>query len=547
MMYLLEQGASTVVQFGPFVDATDGVTLETGLATAMDNATTGIRVSKNGAVLADRNSSTAPSYDAMGLYRVTLDATDTSDLGPLRIIFEESATCLPGWMDFLVVSPTAYAAVTAGSSLSSGSASISTTASSATVTTGTETLTYTATSQLDGSLHEVADVGNSTEFYYEFSVGGNGIPTEFLWSGYASSNGDSYAVKAYNWAGTSWDQIATLDGSNGTTIIAETFQTTNAHVGTGSDIGKVRLQFSSSDGTHFATDRVLCSYAVVAQSVGYANGMFWLDTVDGVSGTEAHVNGIADNPALTLANILTMQSSIPLNDIHVSSSSTLAPAADLNDTNVFGVGYTLDLGGYDYAGTHVYHASPVNGIATTVGSSDHFDILDSIIDTMTSDDTHMTNCIFIGTYTFGTSGIVSPTVNINHCKSGIAGAAAPVFTKTSGATLTCSFRDWKGGVTINGLESGDTLTIGGNELGTITLNGADASVEIRGIAKAVTNNLTGSPTVNTDGVVIGSDVAGIKTTTDQITFTVANQVDSNAKSMNDAAITGAGTTADPWT
>jgi len=107
-MRFLKEDTITTVQFGPFVDKTDGVTLEVGLATAMDNATTGIRVSKNGAAFADRDSATAPSYDAMGCYRVALSATDTSDVGVVRIIFEESATCLPHWEDFMVMPGNVY-------------------------------------------------------------------------------------------------------------------------------------------------------------------------------------------------------------------------------------------------------------------------------------------------------------------------------------------------------------------------------------------------------------------------------------------------------
>lgn len=102
-MLFLKQSTSVTVQFGPFVDAGDGVTLETGLATAMDNATTGIRLSKNGGTLADRNDATAPAHDAMGFYKIVLDATDTNALGTLLMVFEEAATTLPGWMEFMVM------------------------------------------------------------------------------------------------------------------------------------------------------------------------------------------------------------------------------------------------------------------------------------------------------------------------------------------------------------------------------------------------------------------------------------------------------------
>jgi hypothetical protein len=111
-MKILRQSTEQVVQFGPMVDAGDGVTLETGLATAMDNATTGLRVSKDGAAFADRNSATAPSYDAMGCYRITLSATDTNTVGLLRVIFEEAATCAPHWEDYLVVDANWFDAAT---------------------------------------------------------------------------------------------------------------------------------------------------------------------------------------------------------------------------------------------------------------------------------------------------------------------------------------------------------------------------------------------------------------------------------------------------
>jgi hypothetical protein len=99
----LKQSTSVTIQLGPFVDKTDGVTYETGLATAMDNATTGIRLSKNGAALADRSDATAPTYDAFGFYRVVLDATDTGTLGNLIVQYGDATTCLPVWKEYMVV------------------------------------------------------------------------------------------------------------------------------------------------------------------------------------------------------------------------------------------------------------------------------------------------------------------------------------------------------------------------------------------------------------------------------------------------------------
>lgn len=100
----LKQSTSVVVSFGPFLDKTDGVTLEAGLVSAIDHATTGAMLSKNGGALTIRSQAvTASTYDARGCYRVTLSTIDTNTLGTLRMIFEEAATCLPVWQDFMVV------------------------------------------------------------------------------------------------------------------------------------------------------------------------------------------------------------------------------------------------------------------------------------------------------------------------------------------------------------------------------------------------------------------------------------------------------------
>jgi hypothetical protein len=104
MSLLLKQSTAVVLQFGPFVDKADGFTILTGLVSALDNGTTGIKLSKNGGSLAVRHASvTASSYDANGCYKVTLDTTDTNTLGTLRMIYTDGSTTLPVWMDLEVV------------------------------------------------------------------------------------------------------------------------------------------------------------------------------------------------------------------------------------------------------------------------------------------------------------------------------------------------------------------------------------------------------------------------------------------------------------
>ena len=109
MTLILRQSTSVVVSFGAFVDKTDGVTPETALVSAIDHATTGILLSKNGGALTIRSQAvTASTYDAYAMYRVTLSTTDTNTVGTLRMAFIETATCLPVWQDFQVVEEEIY-------------------------------------------------------------------------------------------------------------------------------------------------------------------------------------------------------------------------------------------------------------------------------------------------------------------------------------------------------------------------------------------------------------------------------------------------------
>jgi hypothetical protein len=111
----LKQSTAKVISFGPFVDKGDGVTLETGLVSALDHASTGILLSKNGGALTIRHASvTASTYDAYGNYLVTLDTTDTNTLGTLRVQFVEAATCLAVWRDFLVLPANVYDSLVGG-------------------------------------------------------------------------------------------------------------------------------------------------------------------------------------------------------------------------------------------------------------------------------------------------------------------------------------------------------------------------------------------------------------------------------------------------
>lgn len=80
-MIIAKQSTSRTIQLGPFVDSTDGYTPESGLS--VTQAT--VKLSKAGAVFAQKNDSNSGTYDANGYYRVALNTTDTNTVGMLRV------------------------------------------------------------------------------------------------------------------------------------------------------------------------------------------------------------------------------------------------------------------------------------------------------------------------------------------------------------------------------------------------------------------------------------------------------------------------------
>ena len=97
-MHILKQSTSVTIQLGPFLDETDAKTAETGLTIAQAD----IRLSKNGANIAQTNDGGGATHDELGWYSLTLDATDTNTLGRLLVIVHESGA-LPVWREFMVV------------------------------------------------------------------------------------------------------------------------------------------------------------------------------------------------------------------------------------------------------------------------------------------------------------------------------------------------------------------------------------------------------------------------------------------------------------
>jgi len=96
----LKQSTQVVVQVGPFLDKTDGLTEETGLAGA------GTELSKAGAAFGA--GPVLGTHDSDGWYPITLTTTHTNTLGTLQLKVHDAATHLPVWKEFEVLAANVY-------------------------------------------------------------------------------------------------------------------------------------------------------------------------------------------------------------------------------------------------------------------------------------------------------------------------------------------------------------------------------------------------------------------------------------------------------
>lgn len=477
--------ASTTPILFFMVDDTDYRTPETGL-------TPTVTISKAGASFASPAGSVAEVGN--GVYKLTPTAADTDTLGPLSLhATATGAYCHPPTVD--IVANLESDTYTAVSNITSGSAAINVTAGAFTKTTGgTETNTYTSTQTPDGTYHIVPPSAGNTELFYEFDVGANGVPVSVTWVGYAQSNGDSYAVRAYNWGTTSWDQIGTINAANGTTQVSEVFDLLSAHVGTGANEGLVRWGVESSDGTNFATDRLLCSYAVVYQSAGYSDGAIWIDTNASNTNTEPYVDGVADNPVSTWAAALTLSASLGLTRFQMVNGSAITLTADSSNYTLKGFNWTLALNGQNIAGMSVYGAT-----ITGTGTGSGWEAIHCFLgngSSLTVAPGVARQCAIAGDLSLSTAG----TYYFEGCFSGIAGTATPSldFGAAVGDT-NVNFRHYSGGIEIEnmGTTGTDTMSLEGFGQYIINANCAVGSLAVRGNFTK-TDNTNGDITISQD-------------------------------------------------
>ena len=105
-------------------------------------------------------------------------------------------------------------------SISVASAAINVISESYNLTVGVESSgTQADTTSLNGVSHQHTDTAGAMDLYYQFDVSDSGIPVSCKIDGAITGGNDDVDVYAYNWAGTSWDQVGNIPGFICTAIL----------------------------------------------------------------------------------------------------------------------------------------------------------------------------------------------------------------------------------------------------------------------------------------------------------------------------------------
>lgn len=145
-------------------------------------------------------------------------------------------------------------------------------AESNTLAVGVETTgTYEDTHIATGTEHVLTAAANEIDIYYQFDIGASGVPVSVHGSAWLQegvpAGGDVIDAYAYDWTAPGWEKIASpaLTGivtagpaeSCSCTLLAR-------HVGTGENVGLVRIRFQAAaleEGTTLNVDQIFVSYA----------------------------------------------------------------------------------------------------------------------------------------------------------------------------------------------------------------------------------------------------------------------------------------------
>jgi hypothetical protein len=360
------------------------------------------------------------------------------------------------------------------------------------ITAGTEVGTFALTDAFDGNYH-IVNLDGTIDFWYEFDLGPNGIPLQVIWEGYALGINKLFTIKAWDWVSSTWkgvgpDIVGTVLA---TTLQSAPFALLGSQVGTNGDVGLVRWQVTSPDGTAFATDRIRCTRSIAGSVVGYQNSAVWINGNEPNTNTVPDVDGVGDNPNSTMASALAVAGLKGLSRFEVINGTDLLFEQDMTGFEFRGRNYNIDFNGENADRLYVRGAT-VDGVLTSSGPLGFRGC--RLADGVSIPSAGFGDCVLPGELT-----LTGAFYMFAECKSAVAGLDAPSLVYADAGPQCVNWRNGSGGVEVKGMEAGDIMSLEGRGQLIINADCAGGTIVIRGLF-TVTDNVDGG-FVNAGGVI----------------------------------------------
>jgi hypothetical protein len=507
MSQVLRQSTQIIVVIGPFVDVSDGFTPEVGITLgAADEAEI---LKSNTTTTTDISAATWAAISGCdGWYGLTLTTSHTDTIGPLTVMVNDDSVCLPVFARFQVIEEAAYDTIFAASALPASTTNIT----AGTVTTATNVTTVNGlAANVITAASIAADAITDAKVAADVTI--------------ASVTGAVGSVTG-NVGGN-------VTGSVGSVTAAVTVGTINANVITATSINAdaitaAKIATGAIDADALATDAVTEIWAgSTAPSAATIADAVWDEdaTAHQTGGTFGQAIGDPGADTNTIFKAVVTDATGATVGVDVVDLKTQIGVAGAGLTAIDLPDQTMNITG-NITGNL---SGSVGSVTGAVGS------VTGAVGSVTGN---------VGGNVNGSVGSVTAgvTVTTNNDKTGYGLSATAVDEIWDEPTAGHSTAGTTGEALTDAGSAGDPWSTalpgayGAGSAGKIIGDNLNTTVSSR----------ASQTSLDTVDDFLDTEVAAIKAKTDQLTFTVANQVDANIQYVNDVQVTGTGAPGSEW-
>ena len=201
-----------------------------------------------------------------------------------------------------------------------------------------------------------------------------------------------------------------------------------------------------TSGTHNIANSAGKRVRDLKEQPGYEGGFIYYDSVGGSAGSDPYTNGILDEPVNNMADLNSLITALGFGHVHVANGSTVTLAANQENQNFIGDGWTLVLAGYSISNSTIEGASNVSGICTGTIPPKFVDC--ELYNVTIPGNSKLFACGFNSDITLGSIGVLKAI----GCYSGVAGILTPSLDTGAGiGNNDVNLRWYSGGIDLKNL------------------------------------------------------------------------------------------------